>query len=64
MIMGKYKTYTRDEYLKFCKEHCIKIPLPESKRNPFTLSGYPTMPSAVEVIKDDIDADEWYKNHE
>ena len=39
--MTKYKTYTRKEYLQWCKEHNVKSPLPEDVRNKFTLCGYP-----------------------
>ena len=60
----KVKTYTREEYLDWCKEHGVKTILPESQRNKFTISGYPTVASGFEIIDDDIDADEWYKNHE
>ena len=58
------KTYTRKEYLDWCKENGVKTILPESKRNKFTISGYPTVASGFEIIDGDIDADEWYKNHE
>ena len=60
----KVRTYTREEYLDWCKEHGVKTILPESKRNKLTISGYPTVASGFEIINDDIDADEWYKNHE
>ena len=40
----KYKTYTREEYLRWCEEHGAKNPLPENRRNVFTESGYPTHP--------------------
>lgn len=60
----KVRTYTREEYLDWCKEHGVKTTLPESKRNKLTISGYPTVASGFEIIDDDIDADEWYKNHE
>ena len=40
----KYKTYTREEYLQWCKEHNVKNPLPEYERNKMTESGYPTHP--------------------
>jgi len=60
----KVKTYTREEYLDWCKEQGVKTILPESKRNKLTISGYPTVASGFEIIDDDIDADEWYKNHE
>ena len=60
----RVKTYTREEYLDWCKEHGVKNPLPESKRNKLTISGYPTVASEFEIVDDDIDADEWYKNHE
>lgn len=56
--------YTRDDYLEWCKENGVKTILPESKRNKLTISGYPTVVSRFEIIDDDIDADEWYKNHE
>ena len=39
----KYRTYTREEYLKWCKEHNMS-PLPESRRNKFTECGYPAHP--------------------
>ena len=39
-----YKTYTREEYLQWCKENGVKSPLPEYKRNKMTISGYPTHP--------------------
>jgi hypothetical protein len=39
-----YKIYTREEYLDFCKKRGVKNPLPESRRNKFTESGYPTYP--------------------
>ena len=55
--------YTRDDYLKWCKENGVKTILPESKRNKLTISGYPTVASGFEIIDDDIDADEWYKTH-
>ena len=60
----KVRTYTREEYLDWCKEHGVKTMLPESKRNKLTISGYPTVASGFEIIDGDIDADEWYKNHE
>lgn len=60
----KVRTYTRKEYLDWCKENGVKTILPESKRNKLTISGYPTVASGFEIINDDIDADEWYKNHE
>ena len=40
----KYKTYSREEYLKWCEKHGVKNPLPENRRNKFTESGYPTYP--------------------
>ncbi len=40
----KYKTYTREEYLKWCKEHNVKSPLPENRRNKYTECGYPAHP--------------------
>ncbi len=40
----RYKKYTREEYLRWCKENNVKNPLPEFKRNKFTISGYPTIP--------------------
>ena len=39
-----YKTYSREEYLQWCKKHNVKNPLPEYKRNKMTESGYPTHP--------------------
>ena len=39
-----YKTYTRQEYLQWCKDNGVKTLLPEYKRNKFTISGYPTNP--------------------
>ena len=60
----KVRTYTREEYLDWCKENGVKTILPESKRNKFAISGYPTVASGFEIVDDDIDADEWYKNHE
>ena len=39
-----YKTYSREEYLKWCEKHGIKNPLPENRRNKFTKSGYPAYP--------------------
>lgn len=60
----KVKIYSRTEYLKWCEENEVKTILPENKRNKFTISGYPTVASGFEIINDDIDADEWYKNHE
>ena len=56
-----YKTYTRKEYLEWCKEHNIKNPLPERRRNKFTISGYPTV-SNIDIVKSDTDTDCWYKN--
>ena len=38
----KYKTYTREEYLKWCEENHVNRILPENIRNKFTLCGYPT----------------------
>ena len=38
----KYKIYSREQYLKWCKENGVKHPLPENIRNVFTESGYPT----------------------
>ena len=40
----EYKTYTREEYLQWCKKHNVKNPLPEYKRNKMTECGYPTHP--------------------
>lgn len=40
----KYKMYTREEYLQWCKENGVKNPLPEYKRNKMTECGYPTHP--------------------
>lgn len=40
----RYKTYTREEYLQWCKENNVKNPLPEYKRNKMTESGYPAHP--------------------
>lgn len=40
----KVKTYSREQYLQWCKEHGIKNPLPEYMRNKLTESGYPTHP--------------------
>ena len=60
----KVKIYSRTEYLEWCEENGVKTILPESKRNKLTISGYPTVASGFEIIDDDIDADEWYKNHE
>ena len=40
----KYKIYTREEYLQWCKDNNVKNPLPEYKRNKMTQSGYPTYP--------------------
>ena len=40
----RYKTYTREEYLQWCKKHGVKNPLPEYQRNKMTESGYPTHP--------------------
>ena len=40
----KYKTYTRVEYLQWCKEHGVKSPLPEDTRNKNTECGYPAHP--------------------
>lgn len=37
-----YKIYSREEYLQWCKEHNVKNPLQEYKRNKMTKSGYPT----------------------
>ena len=39
-----YRTYTREEYLEWCKKNGIKHPLSEYERNKFTESGYPTIP--------------------
>ena len=60
----KVKTYSREDYLKWCEENGVKTILSESKRNKLTISGYPTVASGFEIIDDDIDADEWYKNNE
>lgn len=60
----KVKTYSRAEYLEWCKENGVKTILLESKRNKLTISGYPTVASGFEIIDDDIDADEWYKQLE
>lgn len=60
----KVKIYSRTEYLKWCEENGVKTILPESRRNKFTISGYPTHAIGFEIIDNDIDADEWYKNHE
>ena len=39
--MAEYKTYTREEYLQWCKEHNVNNPLPEDMRNKFQICGYP-----------------------
>ena len=57
-----YKTYTREEYLTFCKKRGVKNPLPESRRNKFTESGYPTM-SVGGITVNELSADEYYKLH-
>lgn len=63
-----YKTYTREEYLKWCKDNGVKTILSESERNQFTESGYPTKAPfsgcvSKNIVYDDIDADEYYKAH-
>jgi hypothetical protein len=40
----RYKTYTREEYLQWCKKHNVKNQLSEYKRSKMTESGYPTHP--------------------
>ena len=40
----KYKTYTREQYLEWCKKNGVKKPLSEDRRNKFTESGYPAHP--------------------
>ena len=40
----RYKTYTREEYLEWCRENNVKNPLTEYKRNKMTECGYPTHP--------------------
>lgn len=45
------KTYSRKEYLRWCKERGIKNPLPENKRNRLTESGYPVLINQ-EIIKE------------
>ena len=57
-----YKTYTRKEYLEWCKQNGVKTPLPECNRNKFTESGYPTQ-SVGGIVADEISADEWYNLH-
>lgn len=54
------KTYTREQYLEWCKFHGVKNPLPEEQRNPLTESGYPTR-SIVIGKTDEGDADQYYK---
>ena len=60
--MSKLRTYTREEYLDWCKEHGVKNPLEENRRNKLTISGYPVV-SPIEYVDDDIDADDWYKTY-
>ncbi len=44
-----YKKYSRKEYLNWCKKNGIKNPLPENRRNQFTVSGFPVRdPEIVE----------------
>ncbi len=58
----KIKTYSRKEYLTWCKEKGVKKPLSEHIRNPFTICGYPII-RPLGTIVEECDSDEWYKNH-
>lgn len=51
----EYKTYTREEYLQWCKKNNVKNPLPEYKRNKMTECGYPYIPQ-MELYDYDKDA--------
>lgn len=54
------KTYTREQYLEWCKRRGVKNPLPEERRNPLTECGYPTRSIVIEET-DEVDADQYYK---
>lgn len=58
----KIKSYTRKEYLAYCDKNGIKTLLTENERNPYTISGYPTIRPLGKIV-DSCDADEWYYNH-
>lgn len=57
-----YKTYSREEYLDYCDKSGVKTRLPENKRNPHTISGYPIRRPLGKIV-DSCDADEWYYSH-
>ena len=56
-----YVTYTRKQYLKWCKNNG-KTPLPEDIRNKFTECGYPIISHVTYGETDYEDSDQYYKS--
>lgn len=61
--LDKFIMQRLEEIYLLKKYRSGEIRFRKRKGNLFTLSGYPIMSSTAKVVKDDVDADEWYKNH-